>query len=156
MAPPTLSHWLLYVEVPVGTPYFFSSLLERPKRLVVVVGMMSFFSSGFAGSLFVEVVQQVYRGGSTSPSGETTCSLGDRYRCPGCFWFLGATEQPTTERWCRRRGRRRSGSTVCRFGGSPNNPPGAGAVIVVVVDESPAGWGGGGGTKKTTGCCGRA
>jgi len=81
-------------------------------------------------------------GSSISSSRETACSLGNRYRCSGSFWFLGATKQPATKPWCRRRGRRRSGSTVCRFERSPKNPPGAGAVVVVVVDESPAGLGG--------------
>ena len=49
---------MLYVEVPVGAPSFFSQLLERPERLVVLVGVASLFSSDFAASLFAEVVQK--------------------------------------------------------------------------------------------------
>ena len=54
--PPPNVEPLVAVEVAAGAPSFLSPSLGRPNRLVVVVGVASFFSSGFATSLFAVVV----------------------------------------------------------------------------------------------------
>lgn len=54
-SPPNIEP-LVAVEVPAAVPSFFSPSLEGPNRFVVIAGVASFFSSGFAASLFAVVV----------------------------------------------------------------------------------------------------
>ena len=115
---------------------------KEDKKVVYSLAGVSFFSSGFAASFFVEIVQENPPPAVPPiPPEKTPAVWGTGVDVPdvSSFWVLPDNLPPNPGR---RRGRRRSGSTVCWFGGSPKNPPSVGTAIVVVADEPPTGLGG--------------
>ena len=143
--PPPNVEPLVAVKLPAGAPSFFSPSLGRPNRLVVVVGVASFFSSGFAASLFVVVVPK------SPPPAVPPVPPNEK---PPVFWGTGVDVLDVSGFWVLPNNPPPPNAGVVAevevevaalsagFGGSPKNPPGAGAVVVVVVDESPADLGG--------------
>ena len=129
---------LVKAVVPTAVPSFLSPSLGGPNRDVVIVGVVSFFSSGFVASLLVAapnsppaVVPPV------PPKGRPPVVGGTGVEVPEASGFLVPNKLPPSP-----------GAVVeveltalsAGFGGSPKIPPVAG--VVVDVDESPAGLGG--------------
>lgn len=127
---------LVVVGVPEAAPSFFSSL-GGPNRLAEVAGTASFFSSGFAASLFA--------GAPPNSPPPPVPPVAPKGKLPGsdASGFFTPNRLPPD-----------AGVVVevdvegvalsAGLGGSPKNPPVAGTVVVVVVvvDESLAGLGG--------------
>ena len=134
---------LVAVEVPAVVPSFFSPSLGRPKRLVVVMGVTSFLSSGFVASLFVVVVPK------SPPPVVPPVPPNEK---PPAVGGTGVDAPEVSGFWTPNSPPPNAGVVVevdvevvalsAGLGGSPKNPPAAGMVVVVVADGSPAGLGG--------------
>jgi hypothetical protein len=130
---------VVVVEVPGAGPSFLSPSFGGPNRLMVVAGVVSFFSSGFAASLFVVVVPNSPPPPvpPIPPKGIPPVVGGTGVDVPGVSGFLAPNKLPPNPG---------AGAEVevvtlsVGFGGSAKNPPVAGAAVV--VDESPPGFGG--------------
>ena len=134
---------LVAVEVPAVVPSFFSPSLGRPKRLVVVMGVTSFLSSGFAASLFVVVVPK------SPPPVVPPVPPNEK---PPAVGGTGVDAPEVSGFWTPNSPPPNAGVVVevdvevvalsAGLGGSPKNPPAAGMIVVVAADGSPAGLGG--------------
>ena len=96
-----------------------------------MVDVASFFSSGFAASLFVVVIPNNPLP-PVAPKGELPVVGGTGADVPGVSGFLVPNRPPNVDV--------EVAVLSAGLGGSPKNPPVAGAVVV--VDESPGGLGG--------------
>ena len=133
-SPPSVE-LLVAVEGPAAVLSFFSPSFRGPNRLVVVTGAVSFFSSGFAASLFVPnspppIVPPV-PGKARPPVVE-----GTAVDVPEFSGFLAPNKPPLNPEVVVEV---EVGVAILSagLGGSPKIPPVAG--VVAVVEESPAG-----------------
>lgn len=125
------------VVVEVAVPSFFSLPPEGPNR-PVTMGVASFFSSGFAGSLFVSVTPNsaLPPVPPVPPREKPPVPGGAGVDVPDVSGFL-TLNKPAPNAGAAVEVEVEVVALSTGLGGSPKNPPVAGVVVVVVADASP-------------------